>query len=317
MKSQPPEWPPEDPRLTPISLRRELVAAGLTDQNIKRLLVAGVYGKVKRGAYADGAAMAQLDPFGQFVLRNRAAIKQAKTEVVLSHSSSAPEYDAPDWGLDLTTTHLTRVDGRSGRKEAGIQQHCGAIQDGDIVTRNGIQMMSATRTALEITTVASTEASLGFVNHALHHQLTTMDELVERYAAMKEWPFTLKTDIVLRLGRPEIESLGETRTFYLCHRFGIPMPEPQYEIRDAFNNIVARVDFAWPELGVFLEFDGRIKYEKLLREGERASDVVIREKAREEMICRLTGWRCIRITWADLERPERTAAKIVAVLEGR
>ena len=44
--------------------------------------------------------------------------------------------------------------------------------------------------------------------------------------------------------------------------------------------------------------------------GERASDVVIREKRREELVCRLTGWRCIRITWADLDDPARLAALI-------
>ena len=33
-----------------------------------------------------------------------------------------------------------------------------------------------------------------------------------------------------------------------------------------------------------------------------------RERKREEAICRLTGWRCIRITWADLYYPERTCA---------
>jgi hypothetical protein len=74
------------------------------------------------------------------------------------------------------------------------------------------------------------------------------------------------------------------------------------------------VDYAWPELGVFLEFDGRIKYQELLKEGESVTDVVLREKKREELICRLTGWRCIRITWADLYQPERTAAAIRALL---
>ena len=89
------------------------------------------------------------------------------------------------------------------------------------------------------------------------------------------------------------------------------MPQPQYKVRDpATGEVVARVDFAWPELGLFLEFDGRVKYQKLLKEGESVTDVVLREKRREELICRLTGWRCIRIVWADLYTPERTAAII-------
>lgn len=74
--------------------------------------------------------------------------------------------------------------------------------------------------------------------------------------------------------------------------------------------MIARVDFAWPELGVFMEFDGRVKYEKFLREGESVTDAVLREKRREQLICELTGWRCIRIVWADLYTPELTAARI-------
>jgi hypothetical protein len=40
----------------------------------------------------------------------------------------------------------------------------------------------------------------------------------------------------------------------------------------------------------------------------------MREKRREDRIRELTGWRCIRITWADLFHPERTAARIRAML---
>ena len=53
---------------------------------------------------------------------------------------------------------------------------------------------------------------------------------------------------------------------------------------------------------------------KHLREGESIVDVVLREKQRESRIVELTGWTCIRIRWADLERPEATVARIQAVL---
>jgi very-short-patch-repair endonuclease len=95
------------------------------------------------------------------------------------------------------------------------------------------------------------------------------------------------------------------------------MPQPQYPITNSSGRVISRVDFAWPTLGVFLEFDGKVKYEKLLKDGERASDVVIAEKKREERICRVMGWRCIRLTWADLERPDRTASMIRNALFGQ
>lgn len=47
------------------------------------------------------------------------------------------------------------------------------------------------------------------------------------------------------------------------------------------------------------------------------TDVVLREKRREELIARLTGWRCIRLVWADLYTPARTCAAIRQALDVR
>ncbi len=77
------------------------------------------------------------------------------------------------------------------------------------------------------------------------------------------------------------------------------------------------VDFLWRALGVFLEFDGRIKYERFRRPGESLEAYLMREKHREEQICVATGWVCIRITWADLENPLRTVRRVRAMLESR
>jgi hypothetical protein len=68
---------------------------------------------------------------------------------------------------------------------------------------------------------------------------------------------------------------------------------------------------------VFLEFDGMVKYTRLRREGETLDEFLMREKAREMLVCQLTGWTCIRITWADLAQPERLARRIRKVMEAR
>ena len=53
------------------------------------------------------------------------------------------------------------------------------------------------------------------------------------------------------------------------------------------------------------------------RKDETLEEYLMREKKREERICMLTGWVCIRITWADLADPERTAARIRRILDSR
>ena len=66
-----------------------------------------------------------------------------------------------------------------------------------------------------------------------------------------------------------------------------------------------------------MEFDGKIKYAKYRRKGESLEDFLIREKAREELICQLTGWVCIRITWAQLDQPRTLAGRVRRVLDSR
>lgn len=306
--------PSEGPGHTPVILRHELIEQGYNDRALAQQVRRGVLAKPRRGAYVDGPTWESLDPPGRHALTARAVLRQAQTDLVLSHVSALGEYGVPAWNVDLSTVHVTRRDQKAGRKERGVQQHCGLLLPEDVVHRNGVPVTSATRLALDMTTLVGCEESLVVVNHLLNTKQTSGQSLADRYADMDHWPYTLRTDLVLRLADGRIESVGETRTWYLCWRQGLPTPEPQYKIRDASGRVVARVDFAWPELGVFLEFDGMVKYQRLRREGESAADVVVREKRREEMICELTGWRCIRITWADLLWPERTAARILRLL---
>ena len=293
--------------------RKEALSVGFHDHAIVGLVRSGAWVRVRRGAYVFGDAWASLDDNERYAVLCRAAVRQANTRVVLSHVSSANEYDAPLWECDLSTVHFTRPDKRAGRAEAGIVQHRGVIADDDVVARGGIEVMSATRTALELTLLLDVEHALVEIDHLLHRGFTTMEELRSRYESMAHWPRSLATDLVLRLSDSRSESVGETRARFLCWAQHLPAPIPNYPIHDHNGVEIARVDLAWPQLGVFLEFDGKEKYLKYRRENESVVDCVLREKRRESRICELTGWRCIRIVWADLYKPVETAARIRAL----
>lgn len=294
--------------------RKEAVALGYHDHAIAMLVKAGDWVRVRRGAYVLGPQWNTMTESQRYAALCRAALHQARTEVVLSHLSAANEYGCPLWDCDLSQVHLTRVDERAGRAEAGVVQHRGVIAEGDVVTHeDGIARMSATRTALELTTQLDVEHALVEIDFLLHAGLTTIEELYQRYEAMAHWPRTLTTDLVLRLADGRSESVGESRARFLCWSQHLPAPVPNFPICNALGVEIARVDLAWPDLGVFLEFDGKVKYESRRREGESVVDCVLREKRRESLICEITGWRCIRITWADLYRPAEVAARIRAL----
>jgi hypothetical protein len=234
-----------------------------------------------------------------------------------THLSSAVEHGAPTWDLPLDVVHTTRRDGKAGRRRSDWVQHRGDLPASDVVMRNGVPVSSAARACVEITTIADVERSLVVVNGLLNGGATTVDEVKEWAATARHWPYSLTTDLVLRLCDPRIESAGESRFAYMCFRQHLPRPTPQVEVYDEGGRLVGRVDFAWKEFGVFVEFDGREKYTRFRRKGETLEEFLMREKKRQELICLLTGWVCIRITWADLAAPELLARRIRKQLEAR
>ena len=95
----------------------------------------------------------------------------------------------------------------------------------------------------------------------------------------------------------------ETRLRLLIHRSGLPVPIAQHRINDAAG-AVARVDFAWPEQKVALEYDGLWHAEP----GQFAKDRARLNRLRE------AGWTVVFVTAADLHDPAVLLARIAAAL---
>ncbi|MDX6357269.1 MAG: hypothetical protein QOH37_323 [Nocardioidaceae bacterium] len=300
-----------------ILLRRDALAQGYDDRTLRMLVRRGELHRIRRGAFIPTSTWNLFDAAGRHRATARAVLRTAHPSAVLTHVSSVLEHDAPTWSVDLSEVHLTRTDGLAGRREAGVVHHRGALPVAEVLTRHSIPLSPAGRACIELTTMASVESSLVSTNWLLAQGATTNEELATLVERFRFWPRSLRSDLVVRLADPRCAWPGEARLSHLMWREHLPKPAPQHEVYDEAGNLVAALDFALPDFGVFIEFDGLIKYQRLRREDETFDDVVLREKRREELVCLLTGWICIRITWEDLARPALTARRIRAVLAGR
>ncbi|MGZ4486982.1 MAG: type IV toxin-antitoxin system AbiEi family antitoxin domain-containing protein [Nocardioides sp.] len=296
-----------------VLLRRDAIRHGIDDMALHRLVAQGRLVRIRHGAYALADVWSASDRRSRHLMLCDAVTRQYAEGVVLSHVSAAIVQGAPDWGLDLAEAHVTHFEG-GGRRIARVRHHAGACGVEDLTRVDGTWVTSPTRTVLDVATTCRPEVALCVASHFLHERMTTEGALRRMYAERWHWPQGLGTNLVLHLADPRHESVGEARTAYLLFSQGLPTPVPQYEVRRPDGSLVARVDFAWPEQGVILEFDGRLKYTELLRAGETTADALIREKARSDEIAELTGWRIIRFGWADLAQPERTAARVRRLL---
>lgn len=301
-----------------IRLRRQLIAAGWSDRDISRALASGLIHRVRYGAYVDVGRWKLLgSDRDRHRARSRAVLRTAHPSSVLTHQSALAEHVGAVWRLCLDEVALTRTDGVAGRREAGIVHHSGNLLLHDITVLHGVPVSTPARTAVEILTTTDSELGFCLLNVLLHAGRTTLDEVRAVAARTDHWPNTLGVRIALGLADPRLSSIAESRTFHLLYREGIPLPDLQVDVHEAAGKLLGRVDFLWPRHGVFLEFDGRIKYDQFRRPGESLADYVMREKKREERICQETGWICIRIGWSDLEDPRATAQRIRSVLAKR
>ena len=289
--------------------RPEVFAAGYDDNYITRMVRCGIWHRVRNGAFISASVWEQLEDVDRHRVRSRAVLRKARSEGVLSHVSALAEHGTPSWDLSLDDVHLTRFDQRAGRREAGVCQHRGQLLVGDVTHRNGVMVTSPVRTALDIMASTDTEHGMVVGSSMVRAGQCTLPQLKHAYAAIDPRAHSLGTRVVLGLVDPRLESIGEMRTAFHLWAQGLPRPQPQFEIREG-GRVLARLDFAWPQYRVWVEFDGRTKYVDYLGEDETVTDVVLREKRREDLVRRLTDWICIRVTWADLYHPERLARRI-------
>ena len=313
--SQPPVEPPcRDDWTAPLRrraesdgafLRRDVIELGMDDRAIRRMLRLEVWVRVRHGAYTFRDLWEVADPAERHRIRMRAAMRVLRPRVVVSHHSACLFYGMPLWGVDLTPLHVTRRDGGAGRTEAGVRHHEGLLLESDIVTVGSWEVTAPERAALESASLASVESGLVTVNGGLNLGLYDAQQLAAQLELMSSWPDAQHLQVVARLADERCASAGESRSLYLFWSAGLPMPKVQYVVSDA-GRTVGICDFAWPEHGLIVEFDGKEKYVKHLRPGESPADAVFREKRREDELRRVTGWRVVRLTWADLQNPVRT-----------
>ncbi len=94
-------------------------------------------------------------------------------------------------------------------------------------------------------------------------------------------------------------------------QLGLPAPTLQSVVTGLDRPITYRVDFEFVAMRTVAEFDGKVKYGRLLKPGQTPGDAAFAEKVREDRI-RDTGRQFVRIVWSDLARFERLLPRFAA-----
>lgn len=291
-------------------LRRTALEGGFDDNWLARMVRAGALVRIRHGAYADARVWQGLSLTGRHLLLARAVMRQYDDRVALSHASAHVLRGGPDWGLDLSTVNITNLLGRGDRRQAGITHHRGMTRVGDVARLDGHWITAPARTAVETAAGLGLQSAVCVLDWTLHEGLATRAEL-ELYADvhLREWPDSIELPIAVRRSNGLSESVGESRLRISLEDQGFD-PEPQWEVRRGSGGIAGRIDLLLRREGVMVEFDGAVKYGRLLKPGQTVADVIRAERNRELEVEELSGLRMLRVIWRDLDDPGALAARV-------
>lgn len=279
-----------------LRLRSRLLATGWSDDEVRRLLRTGELSPVRRGAYVAGALPP--DPIRRHRLEIAAAVEQLSENAVVSHASAAVLHGLPLWAVSLGRVDVSRCRASGGRRGRRVHVHCAPLASDEIGLVDGVAVTSVARTVIDIGRTVPFEQAVVVADAALAMELVTGEELAEAVLRVTGWRGAPAARRAAAFADAGAKSPGESRSRVAMVRAGLPAPTLQWEVFDAGRSL-GYADFGWPRLRTVGEFDGQIKYGRLLRPGQSAGDVMFAEKCREDRM-RDTDLGMARWTWAEL-----------------
>lgn len=264
---------------------------GVSPDQLRWGVRVGRWRRIERGVYGEGPE----DP---------SPLDRALAAVVATGGVASGHLAAVLHGLDgvgLRGPHVTLSRGRNGRRAGARRRDLDpqrVMQVGGVLCTDGLQTM------FDLAATVDDRAWEQALESALRKELVSLGELGTSR------PWTRGGDRIRRVlasrpaEAPPTESLLETLMVQLARTVdGLAPPVRQYRVVDGAGGFVARVDLAWPQLGLFIELDG------CHHAGQPVHDA-----RRETAVVAATGWLCGRFTWTEVVRvPRSTATRLGAL----
>ncbi|MGY1615830.1 hypothetical protein ACI797_03725 [Geodermatophilus sp. SYSU D00691] len=301
--------PHED--LPPLVLRQTALRQGFVDDEIARMRRRGDWVPLQRGAYLAGDR--PLSRRARHLLVVHATLAGLRTPAVVSHASAAALHGLPLWGVPLTQVHITRRPPARTDSGTRLRSHAARLADEDVVAVGTVPVTAVARTVVDLARTLPFAPALAVADAALHAGTTTPDDLRRVLEATAGSRGSRSARRVVEAADGRSESVGESRSRAVMIQLGLPLPDLQVEVRRPDGLLVGRCDFGWREARLLGEFDGRVKYGRLLRPGQSPGDAVFEEKRREDAL-RDEGFGMVRWVWSELDTPGLLGRRVMARL---
>lgn len=138
----------------------------------------------------------------------------------------------------------------------GVRIHHTPVEPSEIVVRDGVRCTTPTRTAWDVATWLHTVPAVTIIDGLLRLNLVDQHDLLALVAARAGRRGATRAARAFDLADGRAESPPESQLRVRLVLAGVPRPVPQYVI-PLPNGRTYRVDLAWPEYRVAIEYDGQ------------------------------------------------------------
>ncbi|MDX8037288.1 hypothetical protein SK803_44445 [Lentzea sp. BCCO 10_0856] len=283
-------------------LRERALRDGVDPDQIMKALRTGRIRRVQRCVYVRrGSESAPL------ALARAAVLSSGVADAVASHQTAARVHGlaVPDgrWPEHVT---VARNERRIRRRE--LICHGRALAQGDVELRDGVPVTSAVRSLLDMSAEVPRLNAVWAIDDAVRRGIVSPRQIAMSLSARVGG----RGDGVIKLRVAEAdgraESILETAGRLALRDAGVMPPSTQYEVFDG-GELVARLDAAYPECHLGMEFDGVAVH--------NAPRALHRDRHRQNRLLHL-GWTLLRFTWWDVVHdPEGFVAAVRRGLSAR
>lgn len=288
----------------------QLRAAGLNSRAVRQLVSSGELVRLRYGCYIRGALWekqsASLRSVQLIHAHAYGTLTTSTGGFVYSHTSAARLHGLFLWNVDDLIHLLFRV--RPSRERLGkdIRGHIRPYTDAEVMTRATLRVTTLERTMVDCALMLDYRQSLILMDSALRlgADAALMQAAADGLAGHRG---VRNLRAALANADAHAESAGETLTRDLITRLRLPRPEAQLEVQSRVGWY--RLDFAWKEKKVALEFDGKVKY----FDYKPTAEVLFQERRREKALTE-DGWPFVRVEWKDLFREQEFKQRVLTAL---
>jgi very-short-patch-repair endonuclease len=253
--------------------------------------------RLYRGVYADAALPDSFDVriSGAALLMPPAAVFSGRTAAHLHGASALMDRRTP---VEVTVPSEVRFGPVAGLRVRRLR-----LLPSDVTVLGGRRCTTALRTAVDIARAEPLAEAVVALDVLLAAAIVGKGELRQAASELEVTRGTRKVQQAVALADARAESPPESRLRVLLALAGLPAV-PQFTVRDADGRFVARVDLAFPDHRLAIEYDGEWHAER----GQ-----LTRDRRRLNRLTAL-GWRVLHVTAAQMRDPEALVAAVRALL---